>query len=130
MTTSLPTSFMFSLFNYLAPFPSLCCSYYGFHAGKGDACYRWRLWHRKGGLLLLREEGATAAFTYVKSHEDKDARETLQMLKQNKTGDAKDPIAIPVNLGYSRPVAARWCSHEGVRGADRHEEVGGGFIPR
>ncbi|WOL01905.1 Short-chain dehydrogenase/reductase SDR [Canna indica] len=46
------------------------------------------------------KEGLTMAFTYVKSQEDKDVRETLQMLKQNKTGDAKDPIAIPADLGY------------------------------
>lgn len=45
-------------------------------------------------------EGATVAFTYVKGQEDKDAQETLEMLKQSKTGDAKDPMAIPVDLGY------------------------------
>ncbi|KAF5175235.1 NAD(P)-dependent oxidoreductase, partial [Thalictrum thalictroides] len=45
-------------------------------------------------------EGATVAFTYVKGHEDKDAQETLQMIKKAKTSDAKDPIAIPTDLGY------------------------------
>ncbi|WOK97398.1 hypothetical protein Cni_G06106 [Canna indica] len=51
---------------------------------------------------------------YAKSQEDKDARETLQMLKQNKMSDAKDPIAIPTDLGYSSLMAARRCSLEGV----------------
>jgi NAD(P)-dependent dehydrogenase (short-subunit alcohol dehydrogenase family) len=45
-------------------------------------------------------EGATVAFTYVKAQEDKDADDTLQMLKKHKTADAKDPIAIPVDLGF------------------------------
>ncbi|KAH8490945.1 hypothetical protein H0E87_023178 [Populus deltoides] len=45
-------------------------------------------------------EGATVAFTYVKAHEDKDADDTLRMLKKHKTADAKDPIAIPVDLGF------------------------------
>ncbi|GLT38298.1 hypothetical protein SLA2020_125550 [Shorea laevis] len=47
-------------------------------------------------------EGATVAFTYVKSQEDKDAHDTLQMLKEAKTSDAKDPIAIPADLGYDQ----------------------------
>ncbi|XAR52582.1 hypothetical protein NMG60_11020727 [Bertholletia excelsa] len=46
------------------------------------------------------KEGATVAFTYVKTQEDKDAQETLHMLKQAKKDDAKDPIAIPADLGY------------------------------
>ncbi|PIA30811.1 hypothetical protein AQUCO_05400128v1 [Aquilegia coerulea] len=45
-------------------------------------------------------EGATVAFTYVKGYEDKDAKETLEMIKKAKTSDAKDPIAIPTDLGY------------------------------
>ncbi|OMO99155.1 Short-chain dehydrogenase/reductase SDR [Corchorus olitorius] len=45
-------------------------------------------------------EGATVAFTYVKSQEEKDAQETLEMLKKEKTADAKDPIAIPADLGF------------------------------
>lgn len=49
---------------------------------------------------LFALEGATVAFTYVKSQEDKDAHDTLQMLKKDKTADAKDPIAIPADLGF------------------------------
>ncbi|KAL2469193.1 NAD(P)-binding Rossmann-fold superfamily protein [Forsythia ovata] len=45
-------------------------------------------------------EGATVAFTYVKGHEDKDAEDTLGMLMKAKHGDAKDPMAIPADLGY------------------------------
>ncbi|GMG99710.1 hypothetical protein Nepgr_001550 [Nepenthes gracilis] len=45
-------------------------------------------------------EGATVAFTYVKSHEEKDAQETLQMLRNAKTAEARDPIAIPADLGF------------------------------
>ncbi|KAL5982556.1 Glucose and ribitol dehydrogenase [Asimina triloba] len=45
-------------------------------------------------------EGATAAFTYVKCQEDKDAADTLSMLKKFKTQDAKDPISIPADLGF------------------------------
>ncbi|KAI9099055.1 hypothetical protein K1719_024822 [Acacia pycnantha] len=49
---------------------------------------------------LFALEGATVAFTYVKGHEDKDAKDTLEMIKKAKTGDAKDPIAIPADLGF------------------------------
>lgn len=49
---------------------------------------------------LFSLEGATVAFTYVKGSEDKDAKETLEMIKTAKTADAKDPIAIPTDLGY------------------------------
>ncbi|PIN01478.1 Reductase [Handroanthus impetiginosus] len=45
-------------------------------------------------------EGATVAFTYVKGQEDKDATDTLEMLKKAKHEDAKDPMAIPTDLGY------------------------------
>ncbi|KAM7481146.1 hypothetical protein LguiB_005729 [Lonicera macranthoides] len=45
-------------------------------------------------------EGATVAFTYVKAQEDKDANDTLQALKKAKSPDAKDPIAIPADLGF------------------------------
>ncbi|GAA0173432.1 hypothetical protein Leryth_018321 [Lithospermum erythrorhizon] len=45
-------------------------------------------------------EGATVAFTYVKSQEERDAQEALELLREAKTGDAKDPIAIPTDLGY------------------------------
>ncbi|KAJ4888633.1 NAD(P)-binding Rossmann-fold superfamily protein [Raphanus sativus] len=47
-------------------------------------------------------EGATVAFTYVKGKEEKDAKETLQMLKDAKTSEAKDPIAIPTDLGFDK----------------------------
>ncbi|KAJ0976084.1 hypothetical protein J5N97_018049 [Dioscorea zingiberensis] len=48
-------------------------------------------------------EGATVAFTYVKSQEDKDAAETLQMLLEDKksvNSEAKDPISIPADLSF------------------------------
>lgn len=45
-------------------------------------------------------EGATVAFTYVKGHEDKDAQDTLASLQKAKADDARDPIAIPTDLGY------------------------------
>lgn len=46
------------------------------------------------------QEGATVAFTHVKGQEDKDARDTLEMIKQVKTSDAKDPIAVAADLGF------------------------------
>ena len=45
-------------------------------------------------------EGATLAFTFVKSEEDKDAQGTLQMIKAVESADAKDPIAVPADLGF------------------------------
>ncbi|KAL5701770.1 Glucose and ribitol dehydrogenase [Ranunculus cassubicifolius] len=45
-------------------------------------------------------EGATVAFTYVKGQEEKDAQETLQMIKKAKSQGTKDPIAIPTDLGF------------------------------
>lgn len=45
-------------------------------------------------------EGATVAFTFVKGHEDKDVEDTLKIIKQSKTPDAKDPIAISADLGF------------------------------
>ncbi|KAK9291865.1 hypothetical protein L1049_019815 [Liquidambar formosana] len=45
-------------------------------------------------------EGATVAFTYVKGQEDKDAQDTLKMLRKAKSNDAKDPIAVPADLGF------------------------------
>ncbi|KAL3516107.1 hypothetical protein ACH5RR_023009 [Cinchona calisaya] len=45
-------------------------------------------------------EGATVAFTYVKGIEDKDATDTLGMLMQAKAPDAKEPMALPADLGY------------------------------
>ncbi|XP_021742473.1 NADPH-dependent aldehyde reductase 1, chloroplastic-like [Chenopodium quinoa] len=46
------------------------------------------------------QEGATVAFTYVKGREDKDARDTLQLIKSVKGSGAKEPIAIAADLGY------------------------------
>lgn len=45
-------------------------------------------------------EGATVAFTYVKAEEDKDAQDTLQLIKKAKTSDAKEPMAIAADLGF------------------------------
>ncbi|CAN4108718.1 unnamed protein product [Withania somnifera] len=45
-------------------------------------------------------EGATVAFTYVKSQENKDAQDTLGLLRQAKAADAKDPMAVPTDLGF------------------------------
>ncbi|KAJ4969441.1 hypothetical protein NE237_016142 [Protea cynaroides] len=45
-------------------------------------------------------EGATVSFTYVKGQEDKDAIDTLHLIEQAKTVDARAPIAIPADLGY------------------------------
>lgn len=49
---------------------------------------------------LFALEGATVAITYVEDQEKKDADETLEIIKRAKTKDAKDPIAIPTDLGY------------------------------
>ncbi|KZV33908.1 glucose and ribitol dehydrogenase1 [Dorcoceras hygrometricum] len=49
---------------------------------------------------LFAVEGATIAFTYVKGEEEKDAEDTLNILKEAKHPEAKDPIAIPTDLGY------------------------------
>lgn len=40
------------------------------------------------------------AFTYVKGQEEKDAKDTLEIIKKAKVGDAKEPMAIPADLGY------------------------------
>ncbi|KAE8777206.1 glucose and ribitol dehydrogenase- barley [Hordeum vulgare] len=51
--------------------------------------------------LCLALEGATVNFTYVKGHEDKDAEETLQALRdiKSRTG-AGEPKALSGDLGY------------------------------
>ncbi|KAH9316188.1 hypothetical protein KI387_024815, partial [Taxus chinensis] len=49
---------------------------------------------------LFALEGATVAFTYVPVHEDKDASDTINMLREVKTNDAKEPMKIPVNVGF------------------------------
>ncbi|KAJ9538376.1 hypothetical protein OSB04_031109 [Centaurea solstitialis] len=48
------------------------------------------------------KEGATIAFTYVKGDEDIDANDTLKIIKEAKTSDSCDPIAIPADLKYSK----------------------------
>ncbi|CAA0815571.1 NAD(P)-binding Rossmann-fold superfamily protein [Striga hermonthica] len=45
-------------------------------------------------------EGASVAFTYVKGHEEKDANDTLEMLRKAKHEGAKDPFAVPADLGF------------------------------
>ncbi|KAJ1405607.1 Short-chain dehydrogenase/reductase SDR [Sesbania bispinosa] len=50
--------------------------------------------------LIFAKEGATVAFTYVKGHEDKDKDDTLKMLLEAKTSDAKDPLAIGADIGF------------------------------
>ncbi|CAA0815577.1 Glucose and ribitol dehydrogenase homolog 2 [Striga hermonthica] len=40
-------------------------------------------------------EGASVAFTYVKGHEEKDANDTLEMLRNAKHEGAKDSFAVP-----------------------------------
>jgi len=55
---------------------------------------------RAVGVLFTRE-GATVAFTYVKNAEEKDAEDTINLLKGYKTdGAVGDPIAIPCDLGF------------------------------
>lgn len=47
------------------------------------------------------QEGATVAFTYVKSQEEKDATDTLSVLWDTaKQRNAKEPMAIPADLGF------------------------------
>jgi len=36
----------------------------------------------------------------VKEHEDIDAKDTLEIIRKAKTADAKDPMAIAVDVGY------------------------------
>ncbi|KAL2458630.1 NAD(P)-binding Rossmann-fold superfamily protein [Forsythia ovata] len=45
-------------------------------------------------------EGATVAFTYVKGQEEKDAEDTLKKIQELKAPDAKDPIALPADVGF------------------------------
>lgn len=49
---------------------------------------------------LFSLEGATVVFTYVKGDEDKDAKDTLEMIKKSKSADAKDPLALAADLGF------------------------------
>ncbi|CAI5973439.1 unnamed protein product [Closterium sp. NIES-64] len=45
-------------------------------------------------------EGAAVAFTYVSPREDKDAQETLRLLRDAQRPEHKQPLAIPVDLGH------------------------------
>lgn len=49
-------------------------------------------------------EGATVAFTYVKGQEDRDAHDTLEILRECRTAEGKQPVAIAVaaDLGYEK----------------------------
>lgn len=49
---------------------------------------------------LFALEGATVAITYVKGREEKDALDTIKIIRRAKTKDAKDPIAIAADVGY------------------------------
>ena len=40
------------------------------------------------------------AFTYVKGQEDRDAADALTLIKEAKSSDAQEPIAIPTDLRY------------------------------
>ncbi|XP_022922637.1 NADPH-dependent aldehyde reductase 1, chloroplastic-like [Cucurbita moschata] len=45
-------------------------------------------------------EGATVAFTYVKAQEEKDANDTIEMIKKAKHDSANNPLAIAADLGF------------------------------
>ncbi|KAG6590389.1 NADPH-dependent aldehyde reductase 1, chloroplastic [Cucurbita argyrosperma subsp. argyrosperma] len=49
-------------------------------------------------------EGATVAFTYVKGQEDRDAADTLQILRECRTAEGKQPVAMAVaaDLGFDK----------------------------
>ncbi|KAK6117246.1 hypothetical protein DH2020_049011 [Rehmannia glutinosa] len=49
---------------------------------------------------LFALEGATVAFTYVQGQEEKDAKDTLKKIQELKSPDAKDPIALPADVGF------------------------------
>ncbi|GFP83999.1 glucose and ribitol dehydrogenase homolog 1 [Phtheirospermum japonicum] len=49
---------------------------------------------------IFAHEGATVAFTYVAGQEEKDAKDTLKKLQELKAPDAKDPIALPADVGF------------------------------
>lgn len=50
---------------------------------------------------LFSLEGASVAITYVPDVEEKDADDTLDIIKKNKVADAKDPIKIGVDIGFA-----------------------------
>lgn len=45
-------------------------------------------------------EGATVAFTYLPGPEDKDADDTIDILKKAQTANAEEPLKIGVDLGF------------------------------
>ena len=45
-------------------------------------------------------EGATVAFTFLPGPEDKDADDTIDLLKKVQTANAQDPLKIGVDLGF------------------------------
>ncbi|KAG6430360.1 hypothetical protein SASPL_108425 [Salvia splendens] len=58
---------------------------------------------REGGLSDrrgLRDWAGCGALLRFGGQEDKDARDTVNMLYKAKHADAKDPLAIPTDLGY------------------------------
>ncbi|KAE8675376.1 Glucose and ribitol dehydrogenase-like protein [Hibiscus syriacus] len=61
--------------------------------------------------ILFAKEGATVAFTYVKGQEDKDAKDTLEMVKKDKTAEAKDPMAVPADLGFDGTAKRHVLKH-------------------
>lgn len=61
-------------------------------------------------------EGASVAFTYVKSQEEKDAGDTLRLLSQLKPPSAKPPLALPTDAGFEdncRKVVEAAADHFG-----------------
>ncbi|XP_020594966.1 glucose and ribitol dehydrogenase-like [Phalaenopsis equestris] len=61
-------------------------------------------------------EGASVAFTYLKSEEDQDARDTLHLLNELKTPNAKPPLSFPADAGFEdncRKVVEAAASHFG-----------------
>lgn len=45
-------------------------------------------------------EGATVAFTYLPGVEDKDADDTIDILKKAQSSTAQEPLKIGVDLGF------------------------------
>lgn len=71
-------------------------------AGEGGAGDRWGLGDRgeRCAIALLRREQPWPSHMHVKDQEDEDARYTLEIIKQVKTSDAKDPIAVAADLSF------------------------------
>ncbi|CAI5973445.1 unnamed protein product [Closterium sp. NIES-64] len=60
----------------------------------GDSGIGWSVAH------YFALEGAAVAFTYVSPREDKDAQETLRLLRDAQRPEHKQPLAIPVDLRH------------------------------